>query len=145
MILLHLAPGLLTLYCVYRTDGGFIASFFANDAGDLSALLGGAAFAMMGLLAAVLALLFAFADAPIYREMKRRGSIGVFLITFAICLMLLAVTFVLSLLQFSEVTAAAVRPWLAATIVTNVWQTLLLTLAMLNYLRHAGHGTSTVS
>lgn len=99
-----LVPGPLT-YLLYKAAANrdwFAPLELIAQRKDLSTLIAGFAFAMLGFLAAVITILFGFTSSAAYRRYERRGILPAIINYYYFCIICLIITAILSVFGYSS-------------------------------------------
>lgn len=129
-----LAPGpiLLVIYKTLRdreiTDPLLI---YANKK-DLANMIAGFSYTMLGFMATVITILFAFTKSANFEAYKRKKYLSVFFSGYYICIFSLVVTAFLSLYGYSSADHVCAHYALLVSFANNLWQIFLLTVIICN-------------
>lgn len=93
---------------------------------EITTMISGFAYTTLGLLAAVLAILFSFTESEAFARYKRRGNLGVFMSLYIMSILSIVVTASLSLYNFSPRDTSSAFTAMLVLFAVNIVQTLLV-------------------
>lgn len=106
---------------------------------ELSAVIAGFAFGMLGFLAAIITILFALVHSETFQAYKRVGYLDVLFFMYKLTIVCLGVTAVASLFGFASTNYVAAFRIMIIFFVINLSQVGYITLTIANLARNAGH------
>lgn len=95
-------------------------------------MIAGFSYTMLGFMATVITILFAFTKSANFEAYKRKKYLSVFFAGYYICIFFLVVTAFLSIYGYSSAHHVAAHQALLVSFVNNLWQIFLLTLIICN-------------
>ena len=102
---------------------------------EFSSLTAGYAFTMLGFMAAIITILFAFTNSPNFQKYKENGYLRIFFWGYFLCILTLMLTAFFSVFGFSQVGHVWQHHALLICFFSSLWQVSLLTLIIVNIAR----------
>lgn len=90
------------------------------------------AFTMLGFMAAIITVLFAFVDTVVIKKYQKKNNFVVFFTTYFLTVFSLIVTFLLSILIFSTTSGEVFLRFALASLLNNIVQISIITLTIVN-------------
>jgi len=134
-----LIPGPLA-YLIYEWFSSIQPSFSLGLAAErkaISSIIASFSFTMLGFLAAVITILFTFAQSKTLRRYKDKGYLDLFFLCYFVTIVFLVITCFLALAGFSNTLYIWVFRVLIMSFVNNIMQIAILTLIIFNLARNA--------
>lgn len=140
-----LLPGPLgwLLYSSFSDNLPELALALASSRGDIAAMVAGFSFTMLGFLATVITLLFAFSHSATFRRYRNRGHLEIFFFGYYLTIFSLVITSFLALANFSSTLYVWMFRGMLVMFSNNLLQVLLLTFIICKLAFKAGHETDT--
>ena len=104
---------------------------------EFSNLTAGYAFTMLGFMAAIITILFAFSNSRNFRQYKEKGYLRIFFWGYFLCIFTLMLTAFFSVFGFSQVGHVWQHHALLISFFSSLWQVGLLTLIIVNIARQS--------
>ena len=128
-------PFLLLIYQILRDQEIINPLLIYSNKEDLSNMIAGFSYTMLGFMATVVTILFAFTKSANFEAYKRKQYLTVFFSGYYICILSLVVTSFLSLYGYSTESHVWAHHALLMSFANNLWQIFLLTLIICNIAR----------
>ena len=106
-------------------------------------MIAGFAFAMLGFLAAIITILFAFVHSETFKNYRRIGYLDILFYMYKLSIVCLIVTAALSLFGFASTNFILAFRLLLIFFVINLVQVAYITITISNLARNAGHEDTT--
>lgn len=102
---------------------------------DIATMISGFVYTMLGFLATIITILFAFTHRENFVAYKRKGYLSVFFYSYFLTIINMIVTAFLALSAYSKNTVPFTFNALTASFANNIWQIAFLTLIIVNIAR----------
>jgi hypothetical protein len=99
---------------------------------DLANMIAGFSYTMLGFMATVITILFAFTKSANFEGYKRKKYLSVFFAGYYVCILSLVITAFLSIYGYSSVGHVKAHYALLISFVNNLWQIFIITVIICN-------------
>lgn len=134
-----LAPGplLLIAYQTLRDHNYADPLLIYANKKDVATMIAGFAYTMLGFMATVVTILFAFNKSANFESYRRKKYLGIFFGGYYLCIACLILTAFLSLSGYSSAPFVKTYKLMLISFANNLWQIFLLTVVICNIARHS--------
>lgn len=130
-------PGFYSIYKMVTENKYFTAISLFSQKDNLSIIFATFSFTMLGFLAAIITVIFGLIHSKSFVRYEKKGRLSVFLYIYILSIINLLITFMLSILSFSNNCLPIIFNATCMSAINNIAQILLITIIIINLFKNA--------